>query len=114
MKADGLLHLGEVKTLGLRSDLVVMSACETSLGHVIGGEGMVGLPQAFLIGGSRAVIASLWSVDDEATSDLMKELYKNIIVRKISPKEALRKAQIVMKKRYKDPFYWAAFVIYGD
>jgi|GEM_PF-1523379 len=113
---DGFLRLDEIKTLRLNADLVVMSACETSLGKEISGEGMVGLPQAFLIGGSANVIASLWAVDDAATSKLMELVYKNIIKKNLPPSEALRQAQLTFRKHkvYYSPYFWAAFSIYGD
>jgi len=114
MKRDGFLRLGEIKSLNINADLVVMSACETSIGHEAAGEGMVGLPQAFLIAGSKAVVASLWPVDDEATSFLMEEFYKNIFKKKMLPIEALRKAQLSLRREFKDPYYWATFVLYGE
>ena len=113
MKEDGFLRLGEVRSLGLDADLVVMSACETSLGIETAGEGMVGLPQAFLIGGARSVIASLWPVDDEAAGILMEELYKNMLKKNMKPDEALREAQLSLREEYSDPYYWGAFVQYG-
>ncbi len=113
---DGFLRLDEIKTLRLNADLVVMSACETSLGKDISGEGMVGLPQAFLIGGSGNVIASLWAVDDAATGKLMELVYQNMINKKLPPAEALRQAQLKLRsnKKYSSPYFWAAFSVYGD
>jgi len=110
---DGFLRLGEIKTMNLNCDLVVMSACETSMGHFLHGEGMIGLPQAFLIAGSRAVVASLWPVDDEAAFILMEEFYKNIFTRSMEPADALYFAQKALREEYNDPYYWAPFVIYG-
>lgn len=114
LKRDGYLRLGEIKALDLKCRLVVMSACETSLGDIVQGEGMIGLPQAFLIAGSQAVMASLWPVDDEATFILMEEFYKNMLQKKMGPHEALQKAQSVIHQEYNDPYYWASFVIYGE
>lgn len=113
MKEDGFLRLGEVRALDLDADLVVMSACDTSLGIETAGEGMVGLPQAFLMGGARSVIASLWPVDDEAAGQLMEELYKNMLRKGMRPEEALQKAQQSVRAEYNDPYYWGAFVQYG-
>ncbi len=114
MRRDGYLRLGEIKTLGLKCDLVVMSACETSLGHYIRGEGMVGLPQAFMIAGSRSVMASLWPVDDEAACLLMEEFYGNILKKGMPPGRALQEAQRSVSEEFPDPFYWAPFVVYGE
>lgn len=113
LKRDGFLRLGEVKTLNLNADLVVLSACETSIGDERPGEGMVGLPQAFLISGSKTVIASLWPVDDEATSILMEELYKNILQKEMDPVSALREAQLSLAEEFTDPYFWGAFIIFG-
>ncbi len=113
LQRDGFLQMAELKTLDITSDLVVMSACETSMGEDTAGEGIVGLPQAFLIAGARSVIASLWSVDDEATAFLMEEFYRNLLEKKLPPEEALRKAQLVIREEFADPFYWAAFILYG-
>lgn len=114
--SNSLLQLGDVRSLDLDADLVVLSACETSLGEEMTGEGMVALPQGLLIGGARNVIASLWPVDDAATSQLMKKFYKYLLVDKLTPKNALRKAQTNLSNstEYANPYYWAAFVIYGE
>jgi len=114
LKRDGYLRLGEIKSLDLQCDLVVMSACETSMGNIVHGEGMIGLPQAFLIAGSRSVMASLWPVDDEATFILMEEFYRNILKKHMGAHEALQKARAVIRAEYDDPYYWAPFIIYGE
>ena len=114
LKHDSFLQLGEVKGLNIQSELVVLSACETSLGHEMLGEGIVGLPQAFLIAGSRSVIASLWPVDDEETSLLMQNMYRNILIKKMKPADALKKAKLELKKEIPDPYFWSGFVFYGE
>jgi CHAT domain-containing protein len=65
---DGFLTMSEVLRLSLRSDMVVLSACQTALGREVTGEGVVGLSRAFLYAGSRAAVVSLWSVDDALAS----------------------------------------------
>src|SRR5262249_28178671 len=75
-------------------DLAVLSACETGLGEVAGGEGVYGLQRAFHLAGARDVVASLWRVDDEATAALMAVFYRNLWVEKKPPREALRQAQL--------------------
>ncbi|WP_250847104.1 CHAT domain-containing protein [Aquisphaera insulae] len=99
--ADGILTAEEVASLNLRAtDLVVLSACETGLGDVGGGEGVFGLQRAFHLAGVRTTVASLWKVDDVATRALMVEFYRNLWHKKLGRLEALRQAQIAMLHRY--------------
>jgi CHAT domain-containing protein len=84
------------------TDLVVLSACETSIGKAASGEGMLGLQRAFQVAGARSLISSLWNVDDKATQVLMVEFYKNLWERKLGKPEALRQAQLKMLRQY-DP-----------
>jgi CHAT domain-containing protein/Tfp pilus assembly protein PilF len=77
-------------------DLAVLSACDTGLGEVAGGEGVFGLQRAFHIAGCRDVVASLWQVDDEATAALMGLFYHGLWAEKLPPLEALRRAQLTM------------------
>ena len=101
-------------TFCMKADLVVMSACQTAIGQIRRGDEIVGLTRAFLYAGSNAVLGSLWSVSDVATSVLMKEFYSNI--KDLDQAEALRKAQLMMirSERYNAPFYWAAFSMTGS
>jgi CHAT domain-containing protein len=94
---DGILTAEEVAELELSgAELVVLSACETGLGDVAGGEGVFGLQRAFGLAGARAVIASLWKVDDAATLLLMEEFYANLWQKKLPKLEALRQAQLTV------------------
>ena len=93
-REDGILTAEEVMDLDLRGcELVVLSACETGLGALEYGQGVLGLQRAFQTAGARAVVASLWSVNDAATSVLMEQFYTNLWDRKLSKLEALRQAQ---------------------
>src|SRR5262249_36363776 len=86
----GLLSAEEVSRLDLRgTDLVVLSACDTGLGKVAGGEGVLGLQRAFQSAGARATVCSLWSVSDAATSVLMEHFYKHLWEKKQAPAQAL-------------------------
>lgn len=109
---DGLLSVEELYSLRLDADLVTLSACETGLGRISNGDELVGLARGFLYAGSRAIVASLWSVDDEATSSLMSEFYARLTT--TNAREALREAQRETRKRYSHPFYWAAFQLTGQ
>ncbi len=113
--ADGRLHMFEIFGLNLpRCQWVTLSACESGLGGLAGGDEIVGFNRAFIYAGSPRVIASLWKVDDLATAILMKHFYRGLR-RGDDPVEALRRAQITVRDRFrKHPFYWAAFVLTGE
>ena len=135
---DGILTALEVGDLDLRkTELVVLSACETGLGQVAGGEGLLGLLRAFQVAGARTVIASLWSVPDEPTRVLMERFYTNLWDKKMSKLDALIEAQRWMLREGRShlgvarglklderpglsdqgrlrPYCWAAFVLSGD
>jgi CHAT domain-containing protein len=94
---DGILTAEEITALDLRgTELVVLSACDTGLGNVAGGEGVMGMARAFHLAGVRNVIASLWKVDDQATAALMKIFYHNLWEKTLPPIEALRQAQLAI------------------
>ena len=96
-----------------QTDLVVLSACETGLGKVAGGEGILGLQRAFQVAGARTVVASLWSVDDAATGQLMVRFYQGLKEGRRKD-EALRDAMLAVKQPKPAPYYWAAFQLSGD
>jgi CHAT domain-containing protein len=113
---DGFLRMDEIFNLRLPADLVVLSACQTALGKEIKGEGLVGLTRGFMYAGAARVVASLWQVDDEATSQLMWRFYRGMLKEGLRPAAALREAQIEMSQssRWSSPYYWAGFVIQGE
>jgi len=113
---NGFLDLQDIYNLNLPADLVVLSACETALGHRIQGEGLVGLTRAFMYAGAPRVVASLWRVPDRATAELMKQFYTAMLVESLPPAAALRKAQITLskEKRWSAPYYWAGFTLQGE
>jgi CHAT domain-containing protein/tetratricopeptide (TPR) repeat protein len=113
---NGFLRLRDIYNLDLRADLVVLSACNTALGKEVRGEGVVGLARGFMYSGAKRVLASLWKVDDEATGELMKQVYQRMLAGNLSPAAALREAQVSMwrEKQWSAPFYWSAFTLQGD
>ncbi len=113
---DGFLRMHEIYNLRLPAEVVVLSACQTGLGKEIRGEGLIGLTRGFMYAGAKRVVASLWQVDDLATAELMKGFYRGMLKDNLSVAAALRAAQIEMltKKRWSPPFFWAAFVIQGE
>jgi CHAT domain-containing protein/tetratricopeptide (TPR) repeat protein len=136
---DGVLTALEVGDLDLsKVELAFLSACETGLGEVAGGEGVLGLQRAFQVAGAKSTVTSLWKVDDQATEMLVTRFYKNLWEKKLPKGEALREAQLWMLKEGRGagiqrglelkgvkrdkpamngrlpPHYWAAFVLSGD
>ncbi len=118
---DGILTAEEIASLDLRGvEWAVLSACETGVGEVRSGEGVLGLRRAFEVAGARSLIMSLWGVDDEATRQWMRKLYEARFLRGASTDEAVRAAclEILADRRARGqtthPFYWGAFVAAGD
>jgi CHAT domain-containing protein len=137
----GILTAEAIAGLPLQNlELAVLSACETGLGEVAGGEGVFGLQRAFHLAGARSVVASLWKVSDRGTQLLMTRFYENLWQKKMPKLEALREAQLWMLRELPKqpelmrsirglelvenqnpdregrlpPYYWAAFVLSGD
>ena len=112
----GWLTAEQVRDLEFDADLVVLSACQTALGREVRGEGLVGLSHSFLAAGASSVLASLWSVDDQATAALMDRFYRELLVHGRPPAEALRLAQLSLRSepRWRSPYYWGGFVLQGD
>ncbi len=117
LQEKGFLRLHEIYNLKLPAEMVVLSACSTALGKEVKGEGLVGLTRGFMYAGSPRVVASLWKVEDKATSELMKRFYEGMLgQRNLKGAAALREAQLLMfsDKKWRAPFYWAAFVLQGE
>jgi CHAT domain-containing protein len=113
---NGFVGLEDVYGLHAPVDLVVLSACRTGLGKDVRGEGLIGLTRGFMYAGASSVIASLWRVDDEATAELMKRFYANMLQQGMTPAAALRAAQnsIRQEPRWRSPYFWAAFTLQGE
>ncbi|MEH1868988.1 MAG: CHAT domain-containing protein [Nostoc sp.] len=113
---NGYLTLNDIFNLKLPAELVVLSACETGLGKEVRGEGLVGLTRGFMYAGSPRLVVSLWKVQDQGTSVLMKKFYTKMLRQGLKPAEALRAAQLEMlqSEEYSAPYYWAAFTLQGE
>ena len=131
---DGYLSIPEIMRLKLKADLVVLSACETAQGEALPGEGVYGMPYAFLLAGANNVISSLWSVNDKTTEAFFIEFYSRVqhgenynealnniyrlFILKQKGKLNILKAfskemeDILNKPEYLNPSFWAAFVLW--
>ncbi len=119
---DGFLTAEEIQNLDLSAcDLAVLSACETALGSIRSGEGMMSMRRSFELSGAKTVLASLWRVDDQATASLMQDFYLNFLSQRLDKGEALYQAQLEQLRQNRAdyqgdarPSTWGAFVLSGD
>jgi len=110
-KEDGILTAYEAQNLRLEgTELVVLSACQTAQGKIQNGEGVYGLQRALRIAGAESVLLSLWDVDDKVGREFMTAFYGKWLGG-MSKAEAFRAAQLEVKKKHPQPFYWAGFVL---
>jgi CHAT domain-containing protein len=115
-REDGLLQAREIVTLPLQADLVTLSACDTGTGKINGQEGSATLVRPFLVAGAKAVVANLWSADDDFTRTLMKEFYTQL-ESGLDVGSALTQAKLRITGRYgkaAPPRLWAGFIVVGD
>jgi CHAT domain-containing protein len=121
LEDDGILTSEEVAALNLEGvEWAVLSACDTGLGEIKVGEGVLGLRRAFVAAGAHTVIMSLWPVSDDSTQRWMQALYQARLRQRLDTADAVRDASltVVRARRAKgqstNPFFWAAFVGTGD
>ena len=113
---DGNLFAGEIYNLQLNAELVTLSACQTGLGKIQKGEGVIGLSRALVYAGAKNMLVSFWNVADESTAMLMKDFYSNILQTQAPHySDGLRHAKLKLSEtaEYSAPFYWAPFVLIG-
>lgn len=114
---DGSLYSGEIYNLNINADLVTLSACETGLGKVEKGEGIIGLSRSLMYAGAKNLIVSLWQVADASTAELMIEFYRQYLHHSGNMvfSDDLRKAKLslLQSEAYSEPYYWAPFILIG-
>lgn len=112
---DGNLFAGEIYNLELNADLVALSACQTGLGKISKGEGVIGLSRALVYAGAKNIIVSFWSVADESTAQLMTNFYKQLLESSsVHYSRDLREAKLdLLNGQYSAPYYWAPFILIG-
>jgi CHAT domain-containing protein len=114
---DGYLNTYELYNMELNADLVVLSACNTGYGKCVHGEGIMSLARGFLYAGCPSIVMSLWPVDDQYTSIVMKNFYQGL-TDSLRKNEALRQAKLTLinngDENSANPFYWAGFISIGN
>lgn len=111
---DGILTALEVMNMDLAgTDLVVLSACETGLGELKAGEGLLGLQRGFRIAGAHSVLMTIWNIPDAETSEVMSYFYQNFL-KGGTHAEALRTTIQQVRTKYPEPYYWGGFVLNGE
>jgi CHAT domain-containing protein len=108
---NGRVFAGDLLTIRLNTELLVLSGCETALGKSIAGEGLIGLQYIMLARGARSVMSSLWAVPDRETADLMSRFYSDLLLRGQSPRQALGNAMRTLLAGGADPGIWSAFAL---
>lgn len=114
---DEFLYVHEVYSMNLAADLVVLSACQSGLGELVAGEGLIGMTRAFLCAGSRAVLVSLWNVSDRSTAEFMRAFYEELHSGR-TVAGALRRTKLAFiaseRPTQRQLYRWAPFVLVGD
>ena len=110
---DGNLYMYEIMNLRINADMCVLSGCNSALGRLYQGEGIVGFAQAFLAAGAQSLVMSLWSVEDKSTSELMIRFYQNL-KQGMAKDIAIQQAKIsLIHDDLSDPYFWAPFKLIG-
>ncbi len=112
-ETSGFMTAYEMATLSLdKTNMAILSACETGLGKIKGGEGIYGLQRSLQIAGVEFIVMSFWKIDDAATEKLMLLFYRNLL-RSKEPVESFIRAQLELRKTYPEPYYWSSFKLIG-
>ena len=111
---DGFLYSGEIYNLDLDASLVTLSACETGLGRISKGEGIIGLSRALLYAGAENLVVSLWNVADQSTAQLMVDFYQHVENAQFGTALKTAKLAMIDSEIYAHPYYWAPFILVGQ
>ncbi|MGK7389450.1 MAG: CHAT domain-containing protein [Candidatus Cyclobacteriaceae bacterium M2_1C_046] len=111
---DGRLYTGEIYNLKLKTNLVTLSACQTALGKISKGEGILGFSRALLYAGAENILVSLWAVNDNSTSEFMSSFYSKINNDGYGNNLRQAKLRMIRSDNYSEPFYWAPFILIGE
>ena len=113
---DGTLYSGEIFNLEMNAKLVTLSACQTGLGKLFKGEGVIGLSRALVYAGAEKIMVSFWNVPDQSTAELMKNFYKEVLNSQeddFATSLQHAKLHLMREMKYASPYYWAPFVLIG-
>ncbi|MBW1296177.1 CHAT domain-containing protein [Aquimarina litoralis] len=115
---NGLLYVKDLYGYNINADLVALSACQTGLGKLEKGEGMLSLARGFSYAGAKSLVTTLWKINDQTTSEIMHDFYKNLD-KSLAKDQALREAKLTYLSNAEDdllmhPYYWSGFMISGD
>ncbi len=110
--ADGFVTVRDICAQKLKAEIVTLSACETGLNKIFAGDEILGLARGFLSAGAKSLVLSLWTVNDAATTRLMKDFYTNL-QRGESVAASLRAAQLSFIKNGTHPYFWSPFALIG-
>jgi CHAT domain-containing protein len=113
-----LLYVRDIYNLNLNADLVLLSACETGIGELKRGEGVISLARAFAYAGAKSLITTLWSVNDKSSMKIMESFYRRL-KKEMPIHTALQQAKMEYFKNISDekrahPYYWSGFITIGD
>ena len=110
---DSMLSLFDLYHLNLSSELVTLSGCATGSNVVVGGDELLGLVRGLLYAGAKAVLVTLWDVNDQSTADFMKSFYSHL-PGSPNKSKAVQLAIRDLRQNYPHPYYWAPFVMIGN
>ncbi|MEW6511246.1 MAG: CHAT domain-containing protein [Bacteroidota bacterium] len=114
-REDGVLYAGEVYDLRLKADLVVLSSCESGVGRLAPGEGLMAMSRGFIYAGARNIAYSLWKVNDRKTGELMERFYRHLLRGKsYAAALASAKREMITHPTSANPYFWAGFVLTGQ